>query len=236
MRNGISYSWQSALLALTMFALAACAEQPSDGGGAAPDPSPWLVTPEAVGPWRLGDDWQAFRQRLDAAYETEPAPGARYGFEGDGAGLVVRRGGEDLFFAFTKNDRTLDGFVILSPRYYTQKGVRVGMNAEQLRRLYPDLRLRLDAELPYEIFSPADMQTFGADSSPVVCFHAALAAPDGRLAGRYAESGAEEFGLDPDGAFAGEPEADTAPDWLEEAQTADVRPEARVDRLELYAW
>ena len=112
------------------------------------DNDAFLITKNSVGPIKLGMTIEQLK-KLYSSYSFKFEP--EYGY-------FIFKGKTMLINVWSKNDyETVSGIKVYSDKYYTEKGVRVGMSPQQLVDIYGYLDIKDDMESEDAYYSLPDL-------------------------------------------------------------------------------
>lgn len=120
------------------------------------------IDAKGAGEIKLGKSYSEVLDKIDeTVYDVSP---------NDKNGFDIKENGEILISFWSKSQDNTIGFVkVLSDKYQTEKGLKIGDSIEKVRAIYPELKLSFDEMDGEYYFAPDDLQVYDEDKPEVLC-------------------------------------------------------------------
>ena len=118
--------------------------------------APHLISGQTVGLVRIGMEIDSLQQKYPE-YEFQEKPVFEFGVDGEANGLLAVKDNQPQFFVWALDDeKTVHGIVILSDRFVTGNGLKVGTTVEEILQKYPEVEIQRDGLDPNMEFIPIE--------------------------------------------------------------------------------
>ena len=68
-----------------------------------------------------------------------------YGIDGGYSGILISKANEKLFALWINPDnKKVESIICLSDKYHTKSGIRTGMSINELKKIYPNIKIKVN--------------------------------------------------------------------------------------------